>query len=154
MDVEFLPDQPQHAQSHPVFSAIIRRGYYQAIGFLNAIMPFCKLLALAGLPDTKAWGNKMLTFTMSIFETTNRVRTITSEGAAYTMLFGIIRTTELLDEYANAEWVKHLSVSAAMVLASLQKDGKGKSAVASTVAEPTTKFPALIDSTTSLNASC
>ena len=117
-------------------------------------MPFYKLLAMAGLPATEAWGNKMLTFTMSIFETTHRVRTITSEGAAHTMLFGIMRATELLDEYAKAEWVKHPSVSAAMVLASLQKDGKGKSVVSGTVAEHTTKIASLFDSAASLKASC
>ena len=96
----------------------------------------------------------MLTFTMSIFETTHRVRTITSEGAAHTMLFGIMRATELLDEYLKAEWVNHPSVLSAMVLASLQKDGKGKSVVAGTVAEHTTKLASLFNSTVSLKVSC
>ena len=62
--------------------------------------------------------------------------------------------TELLDEYSKAEWVQHPSVLAAMVLASLQKDGKGKSVVAGTIAEHTTKLASLLDSTTSLKASC
>ena len=104
IDVEFPPEQSRNARSHAVFSAIVRRGYYQAIGFLNAIMPFYKLLAMAGLPATEACGKKMLTFTMSIFETTHRVRTITSEGAAHTMLFRIMRATKLLDEYAFTDY--------------------------------------------------
>ena len=70
------------------------------------------------------------------------------------MLFGIMRATELLDEYSKAEWVTHPSVSAAMVLASLQKDGKGKCVVAGTVAEHTTKLASLFDTTVSLKASC
>ena len=154
IDVEFPPDQPQNARSHAVFLVIVCRGYYQAIGFLNASMTFYELLSMAGLQATEAWGNEMLTFTMSIFETTHRVHTITSEGAAYTMMFGIMRATELLDEYSKAEWVKHPSVSADMVLASLQKDGKGKSVVAGTVAEHTTKLASLFDSAASLKASC
>lgn len=51
-----------HARSHAVLSAILRRGYYQATGFLNSIMPFYKLLAMAGLPPAEDWGNKMLTY--------------------------------------------------------------------------------------------
>ena len=41
-----------------------------------------------------------------------------------------------------------------MVLASLQKDGKGKSVVSGTVAEHTAKIASLLDSAASLKASC
>ena len=58
IDLEFAPEQPQNARSHTVFLAIVRRGYYQAIGFLNAIMPFYKLLAMAGPPVQKRGGTR------------------------------------------------------------------------------------------------
>ena len=54
IDQEFPPDQVMHARSHAVLSAILRKGYYQANGFLNSIMPFYKLLAMAGLPPAEA----------------------------------------------------------------------------------------------------
>ena len=66
----------------------------------------------------------------------------------------MMKASELLDEYAKAEWVKHPSISASMVLASLQKDGKGKSAVAGAVAEHATKLASLTSSTTVIKASC
>ena len=75
-------------------------------------------------------------------------------GATHIFLFGITRTTELLGEYSKAEWVKHPSVSAAMVLVSLQKDGKGKNAVAGTVAEHSTKLSELTTRTAAIKASC
>ena len=98
IDATFPRDQSLHDQSHAIFSVIIRRGYYRAIGFLNNIMPFYKLFTIVGLSAMEAWGNKMLTFTMSIFEITHQVRTITLEGAAHTMLFGITKATKLSDK--------------------------------------------------------
>ena len=138
IDQEFPPDQTLHARTHAVFSAIVRRGYYQATSFINSITPFYKLLTAAGLTTAEAWGNKMLTYAMSIFETTHKARTLMSEGTTSTFLFGIMKATVMLDEYVKAEWIKHPAISATMVLASLQKDGKGKSAVAGIVAEHTT----------------
>ena len=77
----------------------------------------------------------MLTYTMSFFQQVHRVRTLTTEETPEAMLFGIVQTTDLLDEYAKSEWVCHPDVSAAMVLASIQKDGTGRNTVAVTVAE-------------------
>ena len=54
IDQEFPPDQVMHGRLHAVLSAILRRGYYQATGFFNSIMPFYKLLAMAGLPPAEA----------------------------------------------------------------------------------------------------
>ena len=73
IDIEFPPDQLRHTRTHTIFSTIIWRGYFQAIGFLNAIVLFYKMLTMAGLSTTEAWGNKMPTFAMFIFETTHRV---------------------------------------------------------------------------------
>ena len=77
----------------------------------------------------------MLTYTMSIFQQVHRVCTLTIDETSEAMLFGIMWATDLLDQYAKSEWVCHPDVSAAMVLASLQKDGTGRNTVAVTVAE-------------------
>ena len=85
----------------------------------------------------------MLTYITSSFETTHRVQTIVSEDTAPTIRFEIMKATELLDEYVKAERVKYHSILAVMVLVSLQKDDKGKNAVAGTVAEYATKLDSL-----------
>jgi hypothetical protein len=126
IDEEFPPDQVIHSKTNAIFSAILRKGYYQAVGFLDSLMPFYKLLTGAGLTKAEAWDNKILTYAMSVFASVHRVRTVTSETKTHTMMFGVMRATELLEEYTKAGWIRHSSVSAAMVFASLQKDGKGK----------------------------
>ena len=68
------------------------------------------------------------------------------EGTTATFLFGIMKATVMLDEYVKAEWIKHPAISATIVLASLQKDGKGKNAVAGIVAEHTTTLVQLTQS--------
>ena len=90
------------------------------------MVPFYKLLIGAGLSVSKAWENKILIYAMSVFLSVHRVRTITSERKTHTRLFGLMRATELLEEYTKVGWIRHSSVSAAMVFALLQKDGKGK----------------------------
>ena len=50
--------------------------------------------------------------------------------------------------------MKHPSVSATMVLASSQKDGKGGHAVARTVVEHSTKLSELASSTAVIKAAC
>ena len=52
----------------------------------------------------------------------------------------------MLDKYVKAEWIKHPSISATMVLASLQKDGNGKNAVVGVVAEHATTLASLTQS--------
>jgi hypothetical protein len=126
IDEEFPPDQVLHAKTNAILSAILRKGYYQAVGFLDSMVPFYKLLTGAGLTAGEAWENKILTYSMSVFASVHRVRTITSERNTHTRLFGVMRATELLEEYTKAGWIRHSSVSAAMVFASLQKDRKGK----------------------------
>ena len=74
---------------------------------------------------------------MSVFQRIHCIQTLTTEENPEAMLFGITQATDLLDEYAKSEWVCHPDVSAAMVLASLQKDGLGIITVAGTVAKHT-----------------
>ena len=54
------------------------------------------------------------------------------------MMFGDMQATILLNEYTKSKLVHHPDVSAAMVLASLQKDVVGRSTVLGTVVEHTT----------------
>ena len=129
IDEEFPPDQVLHSKTNAILSAILRKGYTQAVGLLDSLIPFNKLLTGAGLSAGEAWDNKVLTYSMSVFKNVHRARTITSERKTHSRLCGVMRATELLEEYAKAGWIRHSSVSAAMVFASLQKDGKGNSAV-------------------------
>ena len=66
IDNHLPPDQSQHAQSHVVFLAILRRGYFQATGVLDYILPFYRLLTRAGFVVKDSWENKILTYVMSI----------------------------------------------------------------------------------------
>ena len=123
---QFTPDQRQHTKSNSILSATLRKGYYQAFGFLDSVIPFYRLLMEAGLSATEAWDNKILTYAMSVFGTIQRVRTLGTEELDHMMVFRTLRATELMDENTKADWIRHPSVSAAMVFASLQRDGKGK----------------------------
>ena len=41
-----------------------------------------------------------------------------------TRLFGVLKAIELLDEFAEMDWIRHPDLSSALVIAALQKDGK------------------------------
>ena len=125
IDEEFPPDQSQHMRMNLIFSDILGRGYDQAVGFLNSLIPFYNLLSGAGVSDKVAWDDKMLTYVTAVWERIHSVRTITSEQSPAAMIFGMMKATDLLDEYGKLDWIHHSDVAAAMVITSLQRDGKG-----------------------------
>ena len=51
------------------------------------------------------------------------------------MIFGIMKATELLDGYGKLEWIRHPDISSAMIIASLQRDGRGSTRITSIVTE-------------------
>ena len=89
-----------------------------------------------------AWNDKMLTYVTAVWERIHSVRTITSEQTAGSMIFGMMKATDLLDEYGKLEWIRHSDVSAAMVITSLQRDGQGNSNTTAKLAEHTSSIAA------------
>jgi hypothetical protein len=135
IDAAYPPDQPQHSRSNAIFSDILRRGFYQADGFLEAIVPFYNLMTGANAGAKDAWDNKMLTFVLEVWERVQAVRTVTSESTSASMIFGIMKATDLLDRYSELGWIRHPDVSSALVIASLQRDGKGNKSSADKLGE-------------------
>ena len=79
------------------------RGYDQAVGFLDLLVPFYNLLSGAGISPKVAWNDKMLTYVTAVWERIHLVRTITSEQSSAAMIFGMMKATNLLDEYGKLE---------------------------------------------------
>ena len=102
IDEEFPPDQVFHAKINVILSAILRKGYSQTVGFLDSLVPFYKLLTGVGMSVSEAWENMILTYAMPVFACVHRVRTITRKRKTHTRLFGVMRATELLEEYTKA----------------------------------------------------
>ena len=48
-----------------------------------------------------------------------KVRTLTSELKAHTMLLGVMKATELLDQYHTVDWFCHPDVSSTLVMTAL-----------------------------------
>ena len=71
----------------------------------------------------KAW-KKVLTYATAVFKRVHAVHTITSVMTDGARLFGVLKSIELLDAFAEAEWIRHPDLSSALVIAALQKDGK------------------------------
>ena len=55
IDTEFPRSQAKHARANAVFTAINREGYLQAIGFIESLSPFSKMMTEAGLDEVEAW---------------------------------------------------------------------------------------------------
>ena len=123
LDLRFPPDQPKHAKAHAVFSAILRLGYFQAVGFLESLLPFNKMMVQAGMSHTEAW-KKCLTYSRAVFTRIHEVRTVSTEHTAGSMLYGMMRATRMLESYGELGWIRHPDVSSALVVPALQKDGK------------------------------
>ena len=124
IDGRFPPDQPQQAKAHAVFSAILRRGYFQATGFINSISPFYRMMIGATIPGDEAWDVKTLTYSKAVFENVETVRTVSSERTAASMILGMMRATDLLDSYQKVGWLRHPDVNLALVLSALQDKGR------------------------------
>ena len=116
-------DQHKLVRTNAVFSAILRLGYFQAVGFLESLLPFCKMMTQAGLSEAEAW-LKCLTYARAVFTRVHKVRTMASVYSVGSMLFGMMRSTVLLQAYGDLGWIRYPDVLLALVVAALQKEDK------------------------------
>ena len=122
LDSRFPPDQPNHSTTHAILSHLLREGYFQAVGFIESLLPFDKMMTGAGLGASESW-NKCLTYSKAIFKRVHEVRTTSTDHTEGAMLYGMLRATQLLAGYGDLGWIRHPDVSSALVVASLQKEG-------------------------------
>ena len=122
IDLEFPPSQTAHTKNNAIYSDVLRRGCRQATELLDCLAPFVDVLTAASVSKSAAWG-KALTLIKTVFTRVHRVRSVTSEPAGYAMEWGMMKATELLDEFSKLEIVRHPDVSYAMALSALQKGG-------------------------------
>ena len=67
-----------------------------------------------------------------------KARTVSSEPTSATMCWGMMKATDLLDEFSKLEFVRHPEVIYAMSLSALQKDAKdGAASLKSELADTT-----------------
>ena len=121
IDARFPRDQHKHVRTNAVFLAILRPGYFQAVGFLESLLPFCKMMTQAGLSEPEAW-LKCLTYARAVFTRVHEVFTVNSVHSIGSMLFGMMRSAVLLQAYGELGWIRHPDVSLALVVAALQKE--------------------------------
>jgi hypothetical protein len=142
LDTRFPPDQTNHAPTHAVLSHLLREGYFQAVGFLDSLLPFNKMMTGASLGTAAAW-NKCLTYAKAVFKRVNDVRTTSTDHTSGAMLYGMLRATQLLSGYGDLGWIRHPDVSSALVVASLQKEGTAIAAVAKSAKEANDRIKTL-----------
>jgi hypothetical protein len=126
IDMRFPSDQPKTAKAHAVCSTILRMGYFQAVGFLESILPFSKMMTDASLTNEVAWA-KCLTYCRDVFKRIQEVRTVSSDYTLGSMIHGMMVATKMLGSYGELGWIRHPDVSSALVMAWLQRDGKNLS---------------------------
>ena len=79
------------------------------------------MMTRGGLKTEEAW-NKTLTFAKAIFLRIHEVRVVSRDLTPGAMLFGMLRTCSLLEEYAALSWVRHSDVSSALTIAAIQRE--------------------------------
>ena len=67
---------------------------------------------------------KGLSIYKTIFDQVTKACTISSEPTSATMCWGMMKATDLLDEFSKLKFVRHPEVTYAMSLSALQKDAK------------------------------
>ena len=120
-----------HGTMHAIFTEQLSISYEQAVGWLQSLLPLFKTMKSGGLTNDDAW-TRVLVYTKSLFEDIKTVRHLTSDtkGCA-AMIWGSMRTADLLAEYSRLRWIQHPQVSSILALTSMQTEGK---ALADTVA--------------------
>ena len=79
---------------------------------------------------------RCLTYSKALFTRVYEVRTVSADKTLGTMIYSMLRSTQILEGFAELGWIRHPDVSSALVVASLQKEGKSvKEAVKSTKQE-------------------
>ena len=81
------------------------------------------MMTVAGLVAVEAW-KKCLAYSRAVFDRIHDVRSTSSYHDAGSMLHRMMLTTKLLEAYGELGWICHPDISSALVVASLQKDGK------------------------------
>ena len=121
IDARFPPDQLHHTKIHAVLSHIMRKGYYQAVGFVESILPFYRMLTGAQIDGTTAW-ERVLGYTKAVFTRIHEVRTQSMDRTQGAMIYGMLLSTQLLEGYALLGWIRHPDVSSSLVISALKKD--------------------------------
>jgi len=123
IDLAFPTNEPRFVVANAVFLNILRRGYRQAIAMLDLISPFNILMTSAGVRKASAW-DKICTYLKAIVNRITKVRTISTDLTPEAMLFCMMKATKLLDQFSHHDWIWHPDVSAAMIIAAMQRDSK------------------------------
>ena len=120
-----------HGTMHAIFTEQLSISYEQAVGWLQSLLPLFKTMKSGGLTNEDAW-TRVLVYTKSLFEDIKTVRHLTADtkGCA-AMIWGSLRTADLLAEYSRLRWIQHPQVSSILALTSMQTEGK---ALADTIA--------------------
>jgi len=124
LDLVFPVDHPRTAQTHSVFSEILQKGNYQAVAFLESLLPFHDTLVEAGIESKTGWNDQILTYVKAVGDRVQTTRSILREGTPASMLMGMFRATKMLDRYVELDFVSHPDVAMALVLAALSREGK------------------------------
>ena len=124
INAKFPSDQVRHAKTHAVCSFILRQGYFQAVGYLQSLTPFYRMMLGAGLTSSEAW-TKCLTYSKALFTRIHEVRSVSDDTTLGAMIYGMLRASHLLESFAELGWIRHPDVSSALVVASLQREAKG-----------------------------
>ncbi len=67
-------------------------GYYQAVGFLELLIPFSDMLTVLEIKEITAW-DWVLGYTKTVFEWVHNARTISSNQTKGEMLYGVLAAT-------------------------------------------------------------
>ena len=118
IDLEFPHNQPNQTRDNAIFSDILRRGNRQANKLLECLVPFIDVLIGAKVPVESAW-LKGLSIYKTIFDQVTKACTISSEPTSATMCWGMMKATDLLDEFSKLEFARHPKVTYAMSLSAM-----------------------------------
>ena len=119
---------------HAVLSHIMRKGYYQAVGFMESILPFYRMLTGAQIDSGTAW-DRVLGYTKAVFDRVHVVRTTSMDRTQGGMIYGMLLATQALEGYALLGWIRHPDVSSSLVISALKRDGSQSAAVAKKLEE-------------------
>ena len=134
IDARFPPDQRSNVKVHAVLSYILRKGYFQAVGFVESILPFHRMLTGAQIDSGTAW-DRVLGYTKAVFDRVHEVRTTSLDRTQGGMIYGMLLATQLLEGYALLGWIRHPDVSSSLVISALKRDGNQSASVAKKLEE-------------------
>jgi len=120
-----------HGTLHAIFSEQLSLSHQQAVGWLQSLIPLFKTMKSGGLTNDDAW-TRVLVYSKALFEDVKTVRHLSADSrSCAAMIWGSLRTADLLSEYSRLRWIQHPQVSSILALTSMQTEGR---ALAETVA--------------------